>query len=53
MGRLKGKGMSIGLQLNGLSGSPQTELNFEINCFEEAVGSGRYPAALSSPLLSS
>lgn len=51
MGRLKGKGMRMGLQLNGLSESHQTELNLEINCVEEAVRSGSYPAALSSPLL--
>lgn len=49
MGRLKGKGTCMGLQLNGLSESRQTELNLEINSVEEAVRSGSYPAALSSP----
>lgn len=51
MGRLKGKGMSAGLQLNGLPGSHQTESNLEINCVKEAGWSGSYTAAPSSPLL--
>lgn len=49
MGRLKDKGMCMRLQLNGLPGSCQTESNLDINYVKEAVWSGSYPAALSSP----